>query len=36
MFDLMKQMMVQLIECLPAIIGLYLIFKLTGDLLFKE
>lgn len=36
MFECMKQMLVQLIGCIPGILGLYLIFRFTGDLLFKE
>lgn len=36
MFDLVSQLLVQEIECLPAIFGIYCIFSLTKDLLFRE
>lgn len=36
MFDLVVQMLVQLIECLPVVFGVYLIFIFLKDLLFKE
>lgn len=36
MFDLCTQLLVQEIELLPGIFGVYLIFKFTKDLLFKE
>lgn len=34
MFDIAMQFMTQLIDLIPAIIGVYLIFDLTGSLLF--
>ena len=36
MFECMEQMLVQFIECIPTLLGLYLIFNFTGNLLFKE
>ena len=36
MFDLVTQMLIQLIECLPVVFGVYLIFIFVKDLLFKE
>lgn len=36
MFDLVIQMLVQLIECLPVVFGVYLIFIFLKDLLFKD
>lgn len=36
MFEVMEQMLVQLIECLPVLFGVYLIFSFLKDLLFKE
>lgn len=36
MFELCEQFLVQEIELMPAIFGVYLIFKFTKDLLFKE
>ncbi len=36
MFDLVTQMLIQLIECLPVAFGVYLIFIFLKDLLFKD
>ena len=36
MFDIASQMMVQLIELLPAIFGIYVLFDLIGSLLFSK
>lgn len=36
MFDLCSAMLVQLINCLPTLFGVYLIFIFIKDLLFKE
>lgn len=36
MFEIATQLLVQEIELLPGIFGLYLLFMFTKDLLFKE
>ena len=36
MFDLTEQFLVQLVEIIPASLGIYLIFNFTRMLLFKE
>lgn len=36
MFDLVIQMLIQLIECLPVVFGVYLIFIFLKDLLFRD
>ena len=36
MFEVCESLLVQEIELLPAIFGVYLIFAFTKDLLFKE
>lgn len=36
MFEVCEQLLVQEVELLPAILGIYLIFAFTKDLLFKE
>lgn len=36
MFDLVVQMLVQLIECIPVMFGVYLIFTFISDLLFRR
>lgn len=36
MMECAEQMLVQLINCLPVIFGVYLIFIFIKDLLFKE
>lgn len=36
MFEVMEQMLVQLVECMPVLFGVYLIFTFLRDLLFKE
>lgn len=36
MFECMEQMLVQLIDCLPVVFGVYLIFSFTKDLLFRD
>lgn len=36
MFDVAKQMMIQLIDLIPGVIGLYLIFDFMGSLLFGK
>lgn len=36
MFEVMEQMLVQLIECMPVLFGVYLIFIFLKELLFKE
>lgn len=36
MFDLCSQFLIEEIEMIPAIVGVYLIFRFTKDLLFKE
>lgn len=36
MFDLMETMLTQLIECLPVLFGVYLIFYFLGELLFPN
>ena len=34
MFDVCEQMLVQLIHCLPVLLGVYMIFDFVGSLLF--
>lgn len=36
MFEAMETMLVQLIQCIPVLFGVYLIFNFIGGLLFKE
>lgn len=36
MFELCEQFLIQEIECIPVLFGVYLIFSFTKDLLFKE
>lgn len=36
MFECMEQMLVQLIDCIPVLFGVYLIFSFTKDLLFRD
>lgn len=36
MFEIFIQMFTQLIEFIPAIFGLYILFDLTGGLLFNK
>lgn len=36
MFECMIQMLIQLIECIPVLFGVYLIFVFLKDLLFRE
>lgn len=36
MFDLVIQMLIQLIECMPVVFGVYLIFIFLKDLLFRD
>lgn len=36
MFECAEQMLIQLIECMPVIIGVYLLFDLTGSLFFGK
>lgn len=36
MFECAEQMLIQLIECMPYVIGLWLIFDLTGSLFFGK
>ena len=36
MFDVASQFMVQLVELMPGIFGIYLLFDLTGGLLFSK
>lgn len=36
MFEVCEQLLIQEIELLPAIFGVYLIFTFTKDLLFKD
>lgn len=36
MFDITETMLVQLVECMPVLFGVYLIFNFLGVLLFKE
>lgn len=36
MFEVCETMLVQLIECMPVLFGVYLIFNFLGNLLFKE
>lgn len=36
MFDVATQMMIQLIDLIPGVIGLYLIFDFMGSLLFGK
>lgn len=36
MFEVMEQMLVQLIECIPVIFGVYLLFDFIGGLLFNK
>lgn len=36
MFECMETMLVQLINCLPVIFGVYLIFIFIKDLLFRD
>lgn len=35
MVECMEQMLIQLIECIPGFIGMYLTFRFIGELLFK-
>lgn len=36
MFDIATQFMVQLVDLIPAVMGIYLIFDLMGSLLFGK
>lgn len=36
MFEICETMLVQLINCMPVLFGVYLIFNFLGTLLFKE
>lgn len=36
MFEVAEQMLVQLVECMPVVFGVYLIFTFLRDLLFRE
>ena len=36
MFELCEQFLIQEIECIPVLFGVYLIFNFLGNLLFKE
>lgn len=36
MFDIAIQFMIQLVELIPGVIGIYLIFDLMGSLLFGK
>ena len=36
MFDLMTQMLVQFIDCIPVLFGVWLLFSVIGSLLFRE
>lgn len=36
MFELCEQFLIQEIECIPVLFGVYLIFNFLGSLLFKE
>lgn len=36
MFEVTETMLVQLIQCIPVLFGVYLIFNFTRILLFKE
>lgn len=36
MFETCETMLVQLVECMPVVFGVYLIFNFLGSLLFKE
>lgn len=36
MFDIATQFMVQLVDLIPGVIGIYLIFDLMGSLLFGK
>lgn len=36
MFELCEQFLIQEIECMPVLLGIYLIFTFMKDLLFKE
>lgn len=36
MFDLMCQMLVQFIECIPVLFGVWLLFSVISSLLFRE
>lgn len=36
MFDIATQFMIQLIDLIPGVIGIYLIFDLMGSLLFGK
>lgn len=36
MFDIATQFMIQLVELIPGVIGIYLIFDLMGSLLFGK
>ena len=36
MFECMETMLVQLIDCLPVVFGVYLIFNFLGSLLFRD
>lgn len=36
MFELIEQMLVQLVQALPYFFGLYLLFDFTGSILFNK
>lgn len=36
MIEICETMLVQLVKCIPAIFGIYLIFDFTGSLLFGK
>ena len=36
MFEVCETMLVQLVNCMPVLFGVYLIFNFLGTLLFKE
>lgn len=36
MFECMQTMLLQLIDCMPGLIGLFLIFNFIGELLFGK
>lgn len=36
MFEICEQMLIELVDYIPGLFGLYLIFDLIGGLLFKE
>ena len=36
MFEAVEQMLIQLIQCMPIIIGVYIVFDLLGSLLFGK